>query len=49
MIEYQKAGIDFLFADLLVLRNLNKRNSRWRRKGMWVQSWLLEREENVLL
>lgn len=49
MIEYQKAGIDFLFADLLVLRNLNKRNSRCRRKGVWIQSWLLEREENVLM
>ena len=35
MIQYQKAGIGSLIADLL--QNLNKRNLKRRQKGLWAQ------------
>ena len=43
MIEYQKAEISFLFADLF--QNLVKQNSKRKRKIIWIQNWLLKLEK----
>ena len=46
--EYQKAGICFMFTDLL--QNLIKQNSKRKWKRIWVQNWLLKiEEESVFL
>lgn len=42
-IEYQKAGIGFMFT--VLLQNLVKRYSAWRQKRIWVKNGLLKREE----
>ena len=46
MIQYQKAGIGSLIADLL--QNLNKRNLKRRQKRLWAQYQLLTREEETV-
>ena len=46
MIQYQKAGIGSLIADLL--QNLNKRNLKRRQKRLWAQYQSLTREEETV-